>query len=81
MTRTEMNVYLAAILTTVAESPDGAPSGVMYAALQDQLGLQDYQDLLTICTSTGLCEKSNQLITLTSKGRDMVSKIKAHSGR
>lgn len=52
MTRNEANTYLALILC--AASGDGAPEGVMYAALIGRLELSDFQELLGIAASVGL---------------------------
>ena len=65
------------ILETVTESPDGAPSGVMYAAMMGKIALLDFQGLLDIAKSVGLVNVSAHLVTITPKGQEMVKKIKA----
>jgi hypothetical protein len=79
MNRNEANLYLAAILETVAESAHGAPSGHMYAALMGKMSLDDYSALLDIASEVGLVKVApSHLVTITPKGADMVAKIKAH---
>ena len=77
MTRREINVYLAAIITTIADMPEGAPSGHLYAGLMGQMDLSSYQLLIGVCKDAGLIAESNHLITLTDKGREVVVKLKA----
>lgn len=78
MTRNEANTFLAIILQTVAESPDGAPLGVMYAAMVGHISLEDFGALMLLCADMGLVHSRNHVATLTAKGRDMVGKIDAH---
>ena len=79
MDRTEANRILAAILETVAAEPHGAPSGVMFAALQaNGVSLDDYRALLTIAKSVGLVTEESHVVSITDKGRETVSKIQAH---
>jgi hypothetical protein len=77
MTRNEANAYLAAILETIAELPNGAPSGHLYAALMGRLELTDYQALVGIAKDAGLVQERGHLLTMTPKGREMVAKITA----
>lgn len=79
MTRNEANVILAAIITTIAATPEGAPEGVMYAALTGRCDLSDFRTLLGICQQTGLVrEASKHLFVATDKGREMAARIEAH---
>ena len=75
MDRQTANRLLAAILETVAEGP--APSGVMFAALQSHVTLDEYQGLIQIAESVGLVTVAHHEVTITAKGREMVAKIKA----
>jgi hypothetical protein len=80
MTRNEANKLLAIILETVAEASDhalGAPEGVMYAAMMNHVSLEDFNGLVTICTTTGLIRNNNHELTITAKGRAIVAKIVA----
>ncbi len=78
MTRNECNVFLAAILETVAASPTGAPAGVMYAALCGRMDLLDFEGLLTIAKEVGLVTRdASHVIKITAKGRATVAKIEA----
>ena len=77
MTRKEANVFLAAILEIAAETPGGAPSGPMYAAMMGKLSLDDYQGLVQIAKECDLVTEEHHVVSITSKGREMVAKIKA----
>jgi hypothetical protein len=82
MTRNQANKILCVILTTIAASPDGAPSGVMYAGLAGEVELADFNELLGICVSTGLVrEASRHLYVATDKGRAMAAKVEAFAAR
>lgn len=79
MNRAELNGYLSVILETVADmGAEGAPSGVMYAAMQSRVSLQEYQSVLGIALQGGLVEQTAHLVTITEKGRAIVAKIAAH---
>lgn len=79
MDRKQANVILAVILETVAEaSAIGAPEGPMYAAMMGHgVELADFQTLVEFAVSADLVKKSGHLLTITSKGREMVAKIAA----
>ena len=79
MDRQTANRILAAILETVASEESGAPSGVMFAALQASgVSLDDYRELLSIAKAVGLVTEENHVVSITSKGRETVAKIVAH---
>jgi predicted RNA-binding Zn-ribbon protein involved in translation (DUF1610 family) len=86
LTREEANAYLAAILETVAASPDGAPSGVMFAGLSGGRGLRgpfpltaaEYRMLLGLAKAGGLVTERADVVRITDRGRDMVRRIEAH---
>jgi hypothetical protein len=67
----------AAILTTVADTPEGAPSGVVYAALMNHVSLDEYQNILSRLTGNGLVNQSNYLIRATPAGVQIANKLKA----
>jgi hypothetical protein len=74
MNRQQANIYLATILTTVAEMGE-APSGHLYAGLMGRMNLDDYNMLIGICKGGSLMTESNHVLTLTAKGQEMVKKI------
>ena len=79
MNRKQANVYLATILTTVAEAKDsmlgGIPSGHLYAALMGRMSLEEFNMLIGICKEGGLLIDAHHLLTLTPKGQEMAKKI------
>ena len=80
MTRNQINVYLASILTTIAET-DEAPSGIIYSALMANfVTLNEYMQLQTILVSSELCTLSHDVLRLTDRGHELaneINKIKA----
>tara|TARA_Y100000310_G_C20273453_1_gene619138 strand:+ start:372 stop:617 length:246 start_codon:yes stop_codon:yes gene_type:complete len=80
MTRNQINVYLASILTTIAET-DEAPSGIIYSALMaNGVTLNEYMQLQTILVSSELCTLSHDVLRLTDRGHELaneINKIKA----
>ncbi len=81
MTRNDLNVLLCAILATLAEFPEGAPSGVMFAAVSQSArgSLEDYQTAIAVVKGGGLATERDRVLTITPKGREVVSKITAHN--
>jgi hypothetical protein len=92
MDRQTANRLLAAILETVAEGP--APSGVMYAAMQSRITLDEYQGLIQIAESVGLVTIAHHEVTIhcqgkgdgredqgVSRGVTLASRIRAHAGQ
>lgn len=77
MNKHEANVLLAVILTTVAETPDGAPEGVMYAALMNRVELADFQSLLSIAQQVGLITRARHVVTITARGLALAAKLEA----
>lgn len=77
MDRKQANIYLATILTTVGDIPEGAPSGHLYAALMGQMSLDDYQMIIGVCKGGNLMTESGHVLQLTDKGKDLVKQIKA----
>lgn len=78
MSRKEANAYLAAILEALdAAGDNGAPEGHMYAAMMGRIDLTDFQGLMSIAEEVSLITRKSHLATITTKGRDMVAKIRA----
>lgn len=58
-----------ALIETIREAgPMGAPSGHMYAALMDEISLEQYQQIMAICKSTGLVEERGHCFYYVNKG-------------
>lgn len=76
MDRKKANQILTAILLAVAEMPEGAPEGPMYAALMGTASLEEFQGLVEIAASCGLVTRSGHVLTIAPKGREMVAKIR-----
>lgn len=81
MDRKQANVYLATILTTVAEMPQQeAVSGHLYAALMGKMSLDEYNTLIGLCKSGSLLMERGHVLTLTDKGKVLVNYIKETIG-
>lgn len=82
MTREQTNVALAAILETLAEVPEGSPSGVLYAALQmnnaEVYDLGSYQMVLNMLERAQLVTVDNHFVTITDKGKELARQVSAH---
>ena len=80
MTRNEANLYLATVLTTLAEMPrHEAPEGHLYMALQHAgCNLEDFYGVKSILVDGGLvtAEMGPQL-KLTAKGKELADDINA----
>lgn len=76
MDRKQANVYLATILTTVGDIPEGTPSGPLYAALMGRMSLDDYQMLIGMCKGGNLLTEAGHVLKLTDKGKALVRHIK-----
>ena len=73
MTRTEMNMVLAAVLETLDELPDGSsPAGILYAVVSARVDVpwSAFQDSLLAC---GLVTCDNYILTITDKGRRLAA--------
>ncbi len=80
MDRKQANIYLATILTTVGDIPEGAPSGHLYAALMGQMSLDDYNMLIGICKGGSLMTEEGHVLKLTDKGKVLVKHVKETTG-
>lgn len=76
MTRNEINTYLCAVLTTLADL-DGqpAPRSSLYLALNMEIAR--FEMIETLLTKAGLVTVTSETMKLTDAGRAMVVKIKA----
>ena len=77
MTNREQYVYLASILTTIADSErDGlpVPLGPMYAALIGRIGYNEWETLMAILVHGGLAVKTDETIRLTDEGRKLAAR-------
>ena len=77
MNKTQANAVLCAILSTVAASPEGAPAGILYAAMVGKATLAEYQALEGIAVAKGLVTKDGHLLTITEAGKAIAAKIDA----
>jgi len=76
MDRKQANVYLATILTTIADmGQEGAVSGHLYAGLMGRMNLDEYNMLIGLCKGGSLLTESSHVLKLTDKGREMVKRI------
>lgn len=77
MTKKEINLGLAAIITTVAET-ETAPEGIMYAALMGHYSLEEFTDLITLLKRAGiLLGIGPHEVTISAEGRALAAKINA----
>ena len=66
LSRTQAKIVLAAVLETVAASPDGAPAGPMYAALMSVCTLEEFNGLLEIAKGREVVAKIQQFKAVAS---------------
>ena len=78
MNRDTLNRYLAAVLTTLRESDDEAPSGILYAALMAHgCSHGDFMTVQAMLVSSGLATLDGDMLALTDAGRAIADKINA----
>ena len=80
MTKKEVNMYLAAVLETLAESERGeAPEGILYMALSSSgASYDDWQTIVELLLVGEVCEKiAGPQLRITAKGREVVESIAA----
>lgn len=75
MTRNEINVKLAAIITTVAEVGGMSPRTPIYLAMG--MDIDAYTLIESLLTRAGLAVATNETLTLTEAGKAMAAKIEA----
>jgi hypothetical protein len=69
--------YMAAIVTTLSDFPEGSPSGTLYTALATSgATLDDYNTVLGICQKGGLVTVKAHYVTITEEGKQTAAKIK-----
>lgn len=72
--RTTLNIYLGAILTTLAEQTDGwVPRSVVWQGLLATK--EEYDTIENILVIGDLCVVENDTLRITPKGREMAKKI------
>lgn len=79
MTHSQTNVYLAAILMTVAdvEGDQPVPLGPIYAALMGRIGWGEWELLVRILVDGGLATVTPETISLTEQGQRLAAKCAA----
>lgn len=81
VTKQELAVYLVSILSTVAATPGGVPSGTMYAVVLGKVTLSEYSSILAVAQTAGYVEISkSHLVTITEKGREVVEQVERLTG-
>lgn len=76
MTKDHVNALLSVILESVAESPDGAPSGPIFLAFSEKgISLGQYQALVSLGERADLWTISAHVLRLTDKGRALVKQL------
>lgn len=63
----------AAVLTMLAEQPEGVPASSIYLALDTDFGR--YERVVLALTRTGLAERTIDTITITPAGRKIAGEI------
>jgi predicted transcriptional regulator len=71
-------LVVKAVLETLAEVPEGAPSGTVYMALMSSLGLSHaaYQGLLGNLVGSGAITNSGHLLRITAEGKQMIEAMR-----
>jgi hypothetical protein len=78
MTTRELNIGLAAVVTTVADVGD-APEGVLYAALMAKgYTLDGLLLILGVLAQAGMITRAGDVATITGRGRELAAKINAY---
>ena len=78
--RDQINVALAAVLTTLAEAPDGeAPQGIVAAALLHQT--EPFETIRAILCAGKLVECEGNVMRITDRGREIAAQINAAVGQ
>lgn len=75
MTKTEINIHLAAILTTVAEVGGMSPRTPIYMAMG--MNIDAYTLVESLLCRAGLAVATTETLTLTDSGKAMAAKIEA----
>lgn len=69
------------VLDAVAATPDGAPSGVIYAALVGRFAnLGQYQSFMGTLVSKGMLEQQGDLYLMTKPGSTFLARLRCKHG-
>lgn len=73
----------AAVLATVAETPDGAPQGVLFAGLFGFMTHADFRSMIARGVADGLLEtrQGGLLVFATKRGRELAAELQAAQRR
>ena len=74
MTRQDLNVRIAAIVTTLAET-DGGPESILYLGLGMDMDL--WQRLRQMLVQAGIITVASYYVRLTPKGQTLASQLTA----
>lgn len=79
MNRQKVNALLAVLLETIAEvtPKGGAPRGVLYSALMEEVDLGGYESLEAILLHAELVERKGDCLLILPRGTEMVAQIAA----
>ena len=80
MTDKEVFVYIASILTTIADSERNGlpvPLGPMYAALMGRIDYSEWEALIGVLVYGKLATKTAETIALTDEGRELATRCAA----
>lgn len=77
MTQQESQVYVAAIIDTMADSGGEAPEGIMYAVLMSRISLDEFYVLMGALERLNWISRSNHVAKLTAEGFAISAKLKA----
>jgi hypothetical protein len=77
MTRNDLNVALAAIITTLAETPGEVPCGVLYSAMLPRYTLEDFNDVMHLLQRIGCIDRANNVVCITETGAKLAEQINA----
>ena len=73
MTRKELTTYLAAILTSLADFPEGTPESNLYIAIG--MDLQKWETVSSILTDNKWIKISSHWVTITPAGRAVADEV------
>lgn len=77
MDKTQLNKYLAVIITSIAEHKE-AVSGHVYAAMMNHVDIHEYNMMIAILIQTDIITRdASHILTITPKGLDLAAKITA----
>jgi predicted transcriptional regulator len=71
---TSANIVYA-ILSTLKDIEDSAPNGLIYAAMMGKVSHSSYSGIITRLVQAKLIKVSNNLVSITEMGKELVSKV------